>query len=65
MPTTAFTQARTEFRLREAKLDVPLAERVAGVRGSASRSNAWIDFDRFNSNDELAGGNWSNNVYRR
>ena len=25
----------------------------------------WMDFDQFNNNYELAGGNWENNVYRR
>jgi ABC-type bacteriocin/lantibiotic exporter with double-glycine peptidase domain len=25
----------------------------------------WLDFDQFNSNYELAGGGWENNVYRR
>jgi hypothetical protein len=25
----------------------------------------WIPFDTFNSNYELAGGGWENNVYRR
>lgn len=53
---------------------------VAGIRGGDTEDRCepvevhvydpwngdlWIDFDRFNTDYEFAGGNWENNVYRR
>lgn len=53
---------------------------VAGIRGGDTEDRCepvevhvldpwngdlWLDFDRFNSDYELAGGNWENNVYKR